>query len=211
MALVIGESCKELSSPWRPRRSKAEARQKCRRKRVPELARKKHRMAMAGSLVRRRPVRVLSAYDHDEIGVASLRFQRMKTLVEVSAVEIDAACRRLTELRFDFVTREVHDLRALSETPVEWLLQFDLLMGGFPCQDVSVANRRRQGLRSDRSSLFYVFAGLAATLRVAGKHFVFECTDFKKVLPNDVREMSDGFGVRPVVLCASWVSAGYRR
>jgi DNA (cytosine-5)-methyltransferase 1 len=40
----------------------------------------------------------------------------------------------------------------------------DLLCGGFPCQDVSVAGRRA-GLNGERSGLFHEYARIAATLR----------------------------------------------
>jgi DNA-cytosine methyltransferase len=40
----------------------------------------------------------------------------------------------------------------------------DLLCGGFPCQDVSVAGQRR-GLAGSRSGLFHEFARIAGTLR----------------------------------------------
>lgn len=40
----------------------------------------------------------------------------------------------------------------------------DLLCGGFPCQDVSVAGQRR-GLAGERSGLFYEFARVAGALR----------------------------------------------
>lgn len=40
----------------------------------------------------------------------------------------------------------------------------DLLCGGFPCQDISVAGRRR-GLAGERSSLFFEFARVADALR----------------------------------------------
>jgi DNA (cytosine-5)-methyltransferase 1 len=40
----------------------------------------------------------------------------------------------------------------------------DLLCGGFPCQDVSVAGQRR-GLAGERSGLFYEFARIIDTLR----------------------------------------------
>jgi DNA (cytosine-5)-methyltransferase 1 len=43
----------------------------------------------------------------------------------------------------------------------------DLLVGGFPCQDVSVAGRRA-GLAGERSGLFFEFARVAAALLPAG-------------------------------------------
>jgi DNA (cytosine-5)-methyltransferase 1 len=43
----------------------------------------------------------------------------------------------------------------------------DLLAGGFPCQDLSVAGRRA-GLRGERSGLFFEFARVAAALLPAG-------------------------------------------
>lgn len=42
--------------------------------------------------------------------------------------------------------------------------RIDLLAGGFPCQDLSVAGRRA-GLAGDRSGLFFEFARIAETLR----------------------------------------------
>ena len=135
----------------------------------------------------------------------------VRLLVVVSAVEIDEPCRRLTATRFDFVRHEVFDVRELEGMPVSWLMAFDLLVGGFPCQDVSSANRRRRGLQGSRTSLIYMLAKLAAMFRAAGRHFVFECTDFERILPEDFKEVSEMLEVRPVVLCESCVSAGYRR
>jgi DNA (cytosine-5)-methyltransferase 1 len=43
----------------------------------------------------------------------------------------------------------------------------DLLVGGFPCQDLSVAGRRA-GLAGERSGLFFEFARVAAALLPAG-------------------------------------------
>lgn len=46
------------------------------------------------------------------------------------------------------------------------LAPVDLICGGFPCQDVSVAGRRA-GLAGERSGLFFEFARIAETLRPA--------------------------------------------
>jgi len=43
-------------------------------------------------------------------------------------------------------------------------VRVDLLCGGFPCQDLSVAGQRK-GLKGDRSGLFHEFARITGTLR----------------------------------------------
>ena len=215
VAFVVGDSRREQLEVWSARKKKSCSAQKRRRRQLPELARRRSSRVRAKhadlgmSLVSRRPAQILSACDG--IGVVSLCSQRLKLPVAVSAVEIDEPCRRLTTARFDFVRHEVFDVRELEEMPASWLMAFDLLVGGFPCQDVSSANRRRRGLQGSRTSLVYVLAKLAAMFRAAGKHFVFECTDFERILPGDFKEVSKMLEVRPVVLCASCVSAGYRR
>jgi DNA (cytosine-5)-methyltransferase 1 len=73
--------------------------------------------------------------------------------------EADAACRRLLERRFPGVPiyEDVRTIRA------DGLAAVDLLHGGFPCQDLSVAGRRA-GLDGGRSGLWFEFARLASEL-----------------------------------------------
>src|SRR5947207_2942114 len=60
------------------------------------------------------------------------------------------------------------DLEAGRELHADgWLATVDLLCGGFPCQDLSVAGRRA-GLAGARSSLFYEFARVADAVLPAG-------------------------------------------
>ena len=49
-------------------------------------------------------------------------------------------------------------------TQAPFLLEFDLLCGGFPCQDLSVSGRRA-GLDGEKSRLFFEFARIADALR----------------------------------------------
>ena len=55
-------------------------------------------------------------------------------------------------------------LRATADATLIDAEGIDLLCGGFPCQDVSVAGRRA-GLAGSRSGLFYEFARIAESLR----------------------------------------------
>ena len=75
-------------------------------------------------------------------------------------IENDAFCRRVLERRFPGVP--VHgDVRAVA---MDALAPVDLLCGGFPCQDLSVAGKRA-GLRGSRSGLFFEFMRVASDLR----------------------------------------------
>lgn len=56
------------------------------------------------------------------------------------------------------------ELRSDIETDTDGLRRVDLICGGFPCQDLSVAGARA-GLAGSRSSLFFRFAALLETLR----------------------------------------------
>lgn len=74
-------------------------------------------------------------------------------------VEADRSCR--TVLRRHW--REVPKHDDVCTVGASKLAPVDLICGGFPCQDVSVAGRRA-GLAGERSGLFYELARIAAEL-----------------------------------------------
>ena len=95
------------------------------------------------------------------IGGFDLAFERAG--FEVAAhVERDKACRRLLAQRFP-KSAPMDDVCTASH---ETLPQCDVLVGGWPCQDLSVAGKRA-GLAGERSGLFYEFARLAHELQPA--------------------------------------------
>ncbi len=70
-------------------------------------------------------------------------------------VENDPYCERVLGARWPHVPR-YQDVRTVALTCAprkQQLERIDLLVGGFPCQDLSVAGQRR-GLKGERSSLF---------------------------------------------------------
>ncbi len=77
-------------------------------------------------------------------------------------VEIDQNCQRVLRHHWPEVARygDVREVRGQDLEPI------DLLVGGFPCQDVSAAGRRA-GLVGERSGLFYEFVRIAAELAPA--------------------------------------------
>jgi DNA (cytosine-5)-methyltransferase 1 len=75
-------------------------------------------------------------------------------------VEVDAGCRRVLSRHWPHVER-FNDVRQVGAAH---LSAVDVLCGGFPCQDLSVAGRRA-GLDGARSRLFYEFARIIDELR----------------------------------------------
>ena len=75
-------------------------------------------------------------------------------------VEINPFCRKVLELRFPHAKRfaDVKEVNAGNVDPI------DLLAGGFPCQDLSVAGKR-EGIEGSRSSLWFEFSRLIGELR----------------------------------------------
>src|ERR1044072_4843329 len=74
--------------------------------------------------------------------------------------EIDPFCQRVLRAYVPCVPI-VDDVRTITATTVP---PVDVLVGGFPCQDLSVAGQR-QGLHGDRSSLFFEFVRVLHLLR----------------------------------------------
>lgn len=66
----------------------------------------------------------------------------------------------------------------VMEVKAEDLPEIDLLIGGSPCQDFSMANLTKNGLEGDKSSLFYQY--LRILLEVKPKYFLLENVKMKK-------------------------------
>jgi DNA (cytosine-5)-methyltransferase 1 len=75
-------------------------------------------------------------------------------------VEIDPYCRSILAKHWPAAKR-YDDIRQVGAHNLE---RVDILCGGFPCQDLSVAGRQA-GLSGDRSGLWYEFARIAGELR----------------------------------------------
>ena len=93
------------------------------------------------------------------IGGFDLGFERAGA-VPAWSVEIDKSCRRLLARHFPESER-YEDVRQVG---ADTLGAVDLICGGFPCQDVSVAGRR-EGLAGQRSGLWWQFHRILGELR----------------------------------------------
>jgi DNA-cytosine methyltransferase len=83
----------------------------------------------------------------------------------------------------------------------------DLLIGGSPCQDLSIAKQGRKGLEGERSSLFYEYIKIKNEINP--KFFILENVASMKKEDKDI--ISGLMGVEPVLFNASLVSAQTRK
>lgn len=85
------------------------------------------------------------------------------------------------------------------------LPKIDLLIGGSPCQDFSLANKTISGLDGEKSSLFYQYYRLLNELKP--KYFLLENVKMKK---EDQAKLSELLGVEPIPINSRLVSGQNR-
>jgi len=83
----------------------------------------------------------------------------------------------------------------------------DLLIGGSPCQDLSIIKKERKGLEGDKSSLFYEYVRIKNEINP--KYFILENVASMKKEDKDI--ISGIMGCEPVMFNASLVSAQTRK
>jgi len=85
------------------------------------------------------------------------------------------------------------------------LPSIDLLIGGSPCQDFSLANKERKGLEGDKSGLFFEYLRLLKQCRP--KYFLLENVAME---PKDMQAISEYLETYPVNINSQLVSAQMR-
>jgi site-specific DNA-cytosine methylase len=82
---------------------------------------------------------------------------------EYYACEIDKYAIKVSQSRHPNIVRPVNDVRQLTAS---MLPEIDLLIGGSPCQDLSIAKKDRKGLSGDRSGLFWEYVRILKEVKV---------------------------------------------
>jgi DNA (cytosine-5)-methyltransferase 3A len=144
---------------------------------------------------------VLSLFD----GISCARVALDRAGIRVKtyyASEIDKNAIRVSHKNYPDIVR-LGDVREIKELPEP----IDLLIGGSPCQDLSIANKGRQGLNGNRSSLFWEYVRLWKDLKP--KWFILE--NVASMPKADMNTISEAMGVQPILINASLVSAQSRK
>lgn len=84
---------------------------------------------------------------------------------------------------------------------------FDIVMGGFPCQDLSINKANREGLKGSRSGLFFEL--VRAIEEVQPRYFLVE--NNYKMPKDDQQTITDILGVAPILIDSALVSAQTRK
>lgn len=145
---------------------------------------------------------ILSLFDGISCGYLAL--QRAKIPIKnYYAYEIDKYALKVSTTRFPQI-QHFGDVRGADFSCHK---NIDLLIGGSPCQDLSIAKQNRKGLSGERSCLFGEY--VRALKEVKPKYFLFE--NVASMSKNDKDTITKTLGVEPILINSALVSAQNRK
>ncbi|XP_030358898.1 DNA (cytosine-5)-methyltransferase 3B isoform X2 [Strigops habroptila] len=160
----------------------------------------------------RRPIRVLSLFAGIATGYLVLKDLGIQ-VEKYIASEICEDPIAVGTMRHEGNITYVHDVRNITKRNIEEWGPFDLVIGGSPCNDISLVNPARKGLYEGTGRLFFEFYHLLNYARPkAGEErpffWMFENVVAMRV--NDKRDISRFLECNPVMIDALKISAAHR-
>jgi len=145
-------------------------------------------------------INVLSLFDGISCGRVALDRARIKVKNYWSS-EIDKYAIQISQKNWP-------DIKQVgSVVGLKFGEQIDLLIGGSPCQDLSIAKKNRKGLDGERSGLFWEYVRILK--EVKPRYFVLENV---ASMPKEAKEIiTKTLGVEPKMINAALVSAQNRK
>ena len=149
-----------------------------------------------------KPLTVLSLFDGISCGRVALQRANIP-VAKYYASEIDKYAIQVTQKNWP-------DTIQLGDVKNVWarnLPKIDLLIGGSPCQDLSIAKKDREGLKGERSGLFWHYVRLLRTCKP--KYFLLENV---ASMPKEAKQIiTREIGVEPILINSALVSAQQRK
>lgn len=149
-----------------------------------------------------KPLTVLSLFDGISCGRVALKRANIP-VAKYYASEIDKYAIQLTQKNWPD-TIQVGDVKNVWARN---LPKIDLLIGGSPCQDLSVAKQNREGLKGARSGLFWHFVRLLRTMKP--RWWMLE--NVASMSRADRDKITEVLGVEPILINSALVSAQQRK
>lgn len=158
-------------------------------------------------------MKILSLFDG--ISCARVALERAGIPVEAYyASEIDKYAIQISQKNYPDIIKlpsvtEIETIKEISpyDNPPYKKAEIDLLIGGSPCQDLSIAKRNRKGLDGERSGLFWEYVRILK--EVKPKYFILENV---ASMPKEAKAIiTEALGVEPIMINAALVSAQNRK
>jgi DNA-cytosine methyltransferase len=147
---------------------------------------------------------VLSLFD----GVSCGRVALEKANININkyfASEIDPHAVKIALKNYPN-TIQLGNVEEITNELLDDLGKIDILIGGSPCQDLSIAKKDRKGLKGERSKLFYEY--IRVLRKTNPKYFFFE--NVGSMTNEDKDIITEHFEVEPVVLNSNLLTAQNR-
>ncbi|XP_041081134.1 DNA (cytosine-5)-methyltransferase 3B-like isoform X3 [Polyodon spathula] len=160
----------------------------------------------------RRPVRVLSLFDGIATGYLVLKDLGFK-VDQYIASEVCEDSISVGVVRHEGNIQYVHDVRNITRKQLEEWGPFDLVIGGSPCNDLSIVNPARKGLYEGTGRLFFEFYRLLNAAKPKegdDRPFFWLFENVVAMGVNDKRDISRFLECNPVMINAIEVSAAHR-
>ncbi|XP_060692400.1 DNA (cytosine-5)-methyltransferase 3B-like isoform X3 [Hemiscyllium ocellatum] len=160
----------------------------------------------------RRPIKVLSLFDGIATGYLVLRDLGFKVERYVAS-EICEDSIAVGTVRHEGKITYVHDVRNISRQNIQEWGPFDLVIGGSPCNDLSIVNPARKGLYEGTGRLFFEFYRLLHDTKPKeweDRPFFWLFENVVAMGVNDKRDISRFLECNPVMIDAIDVSAAHR-
>ena len=143
---------------------------------------------------------VLSLFDGISCGLVALKRNQIP-IAKYYACEIDKNAIKVSKINHPEIIHlgNVCELKTIPE--------IDLLIGGSPCTDLSIANKNREGLKGNQSKLFWEYVRILKESNP--KYFILE--NVNSMTKENKKIITDTLGVEPVMIDASLVSAQTRK
>uniref|UniRef100_A0A669CE98 DNA (cytosine-5-)-methyltransferase n=1 Tax=Oreochromis niloticus TaxID=8128 RepID=A0A669CE98_ORENI len=160
----------------------------------------------------RRPIRVLSLFDGIATGYLVLRDLGFK-VGQYVASEVCEDSISVGVVRHEGKIKYVHDVRNITKKNIQEWGPFDLVIGGSPCNDLSIVNPARKGLYEGTGRLFFEFYRLLSEAKPKegeNRPFFWMFENVVAMAVNDKRDISRFLECNPVMIDAIEVSAAHR-
>lgn len=149
-------------------------------------------------------MRVLSLFDG--ISGAAQALKELEIECEYYASEIDKFAIQISQKNHPEIKR-LGDVESVNFKDLSFDFEPDLLIGGSPCQDLSIANNSNKGLDGERSGLFFEYLRILHEFKP--KFFVLENVASMKNCDKD--RISELLGIQPIKIDSALLTAQQRK